>query len=457
MKALIVAAGEGRRLAHLTQAVPKPLVRLLGLSLIERVVLTAKRAGIDQFVVVVGCLGDMIKESLKDGTRYGVEIVYVENGEWSKGNGISVLKARAFFDEAFILLMSDHVFDYRILRELIRNARRSSVVLAVDRREPLPGDTVALERKGRIVDIGKDIERSNCIDTGIFLCSPRIFHYVEESATEGKFELADAIARAAHNHDAEVFDITDIEGYDSKMRKAVTAWWIDVDTEQDLKRAQAKIVLNASKNPSDLVACYVHRPIENRLVPLVCRLGVTPNQVTLLVNILAYTATALFLTGHLLAASLFCLVVGIVDGLDGKLARVTLSTSRVGSLEHSFDLLFEFSWLIALALFLSFGGTSTVPLLLCACTIAFVAFYRSIYDRFGRVAGKSLDDYGDFERVFRRVAGRRNLYNIPILVGILLGAPLYSLVFIAFHAGVTAIVYASRAIKHLSTLDRRGA
>jgi phosphatidylglycerophosphate synthase len=156
-----------------------------------------------------------------------------------------------------------------------------------------------------------------------------------------------------------------------------------------------------------------------------------------------------------LPASILAFVVGIADGLDGKLARVKLKTSKLGSLEHSFDLLFEFSWFIALSWYVFSSTQSSTPLILCIFIILFIAFYRHVYDQFRRAMGKSLDDAGNFERIFRRVAGRRNLYNIPILVGILLEAPLYSLIFILFYSGITAIVYSLRAMKHLHAVDKR--
>jgi choline kinase len=173
--------------------------------LIERVILTAKQAGIDEFVIVIGYLGERLKEKLGDGNRFGVKITYIENIEWNRGNGISVLKAKELLNENFILLMGDHIFDTRILKELIDYDTKCSVVLAIDRRRPLLGDTKVLEKKGRIGDIGKNIEESNCIDTGIFLCSPRIFSYIKEAVKEGKTELSNGIATAAMKDDAEIF------------------------------------------------------------------------------------------------------------------------------------------------------------------------------------------------------------------------------------------------------------
>lgn len=69
--------------------------------------------------------------------------------------------------------------------------------------------------------------------------------------------------------------------------------------------------------------------------------------------------------------------------------------------------------------------------------------------------GRSLDDAGNFERIFRRVAGRRNLYNIEMLVGIVLGVPFYCLILILFHSAITAAVYSARAIKHTYVMDRK--
>ncbi|MEA1912726.1 MAG: sugar phosphate nucleotidyltransferase [candidate division WOR-3 bacterium] len=455
MKALIIAAGEGSRLSNLTEASPKPLIQLLGLSLIQRIILTSKQVGIDEFVIVIGYLGDKIKANLGDGSRFDVKIDYIENKEWEKGNGVSVLKAKELLAEKFVLLMSDHIFDYRILKELIEHDTRSSVLLAIDRRKPQLEDAKVLEKEGKIVDIGKNIEESNSIDTGILLCSPKIFSYIEEAIKEGKAELADGIAKAAKNRDAETFDITRIESYASKMRKDIKPWWIDIDKEKDLRKAQEMIIEDASKNPSDALAYYVHKPIENKLVAFISNFNITPNQLTVLVNILAYIVTALFFFGYLLWASILTFVVGIADGLDGKLARVKLMTSKLGSLEHSFDLLYEFSWFIALSYFLYSSTQNPTPLILCIFIILFIAFYRHVYDQFRRAMGKSLDDAGNFERIFRRVAGRRNLYNIPILVCILLRVPLYSLIFILFHSGITAIVYSTRAMKHMNVIDRK--
>jgi CDP-L-myo-inositol myo-inositolphosphotransferase len=300
-----------------------------------------------------------------------------------------------------------------------------------------------LEHEEIILEIGKHINPSNCVDTGFFFFSPKIFSYAEIAVKQGASELADCIRLAAQNKDARVFDIS---GH----------YWVDVDTKEDVERAKRILAKHSQKKrgASDFIAHYVNRPIENAIIYRISDSGITPNQVTILTNVLAYIVTALFLFGHLLTGSILMFIVGVIDGLDGKLARIRGHTTRLGRMEHLFDLLFEFSWLIALAIFLSQSGGS-LPLILVTSSITFIAFYRFCYDQFSRTMGISLDVYGRFERAFRRIAGRRNIYNVYILIGVLLGTPLYSLIGILIHSALTAVVYASRTAIHMHAIDKK--
>jgi len=453
MKALIIAAGKGSRMGSLTKDEPKPLMRLLGLSLMERVILTAKEVSIDEFVIVIGHRGERIKEKLGDGSKFGVKIAYIENTEWERGNGVSVLKAKESFKENFILLMSDHIFDSRILRGLINYDLKDPVILAVDKREPLPGDTKVLEKKGKIAEIGKDIEKANCIDTGIFLCSPKIFSYIEETVKEGKEELADGIEKVAENRDVKIFDITQINSYVPSMRKEIQPFWMDIDTEEDLVRARKLLIRNACKGRNDLLATYVNKPIENFIVSRLVNIRLTPNQVTILTNIVAYASTFLFLSGYLLLASLLTFVVSFMDGVDGKLSRVKLASSNIGKMEHAFDFLFEHSWYIALAIYLSKAyGMSAI--LLCTFVLLFDSFSHYCGIAFGKaIKDRPLADYGRIEQLFRKFDGRKNSYILFILMGIVLNVPFHSLVAIAVWSFISAVFYCSRTVKYIYALE----
>lgn len=114
--------------------------------------------------------------------------------------------------------------------------------------------------------------------------------------------------------------------------------------------------------------------------------------------------------GYLLFASLLTFIVSFMDGVDGKLSRVKISSSHTGKMEQTFEDIKK---------------------------------------------GYQLVDYGKPERTFRKFDGRKNTYIILILVGVLLNAPFYSLIIITSWSFVSAGFYCLRAMKHLHMLDRK--
>ncbi len=439
ISALVLAAGQGSRMSEETL---KQLYPVAGLALLKRVLHSLRDAGVVEVHVVVGYEGDRVQQLI--GTSYaGLNIQYIRAEHWFQGNLHSFMAARGFCDQDFILCMGDHIFDPEIVRNLQRVDLTGALALAVDRVQYSPDDTLVQERDGKIVDTGKGLSVWNGVDTGLFKCSPEIFKYAIAAAEAGKTEFAECVRLAAEEGKAQVLDVS---GH----------YWVDVDTKEDVKRAKRTLAKHTKKGrgASDFIARYLNQPLETSLAYHLSDTRVTPNMVTVASNVVAYLVAAFFLFGQLLPAALLTFVVGIVDGVDGKLARIKQRTTRLGTLEHAFDLLYEFAWLIALATYLSaFWGT--LPILLAAVSITLMAFYRMVYDLFSRIMGESLDNYGSFERGFRRVAGRRNLYNIHILVFVLLGIPLWSLFTIMLHAAVTAAVYVVRAGIHLHAADRQ--
>lgn len=234
MKCLIIASGAGSRLQTLGKI--KPLVPLLDLPIIEHVILTAGKAGVSDFHVVVGYQGEKLRESLERIARKrNVTISYLVNNDWRKENGLSVLKAKEAINENFILLMSDHLFDESILAGMIAlDIKNDEVVLAVDYKTKAnkfvdeEDVTKVKVQRDRIRDIGKTLDDYNAYDTGIFLCSPAIFDALEESARKGDGSLSGGMRTLAAKGKARTFDIKD-------------GWWIDIDDEKMFKLAEAAL------------------------------------------------------------------------------------------------------------------------------------------------------------------------------------------------------------------------
>ncbi|MBW2364346.1 MAG: NTP transferase domain-containing protein, partial [Deltaproteobacteria bacterium] len=164
------------------------LVPLLGVPLIERVIRSAVKGGADDFYVVTGYQGEKVANFLKRlSKRLNVAVTIIQNDDWQKENGFSVLKARDVMKEPFLLLMADHLFDPCIIWALQeKSLNKGEVLLAVDTdiNNPLvdmEDVTKVCIKDGYILNIGKTIDDFNGFDTGLFLCTPAIFEALERA------------------------------------------------------------------------------------------------------------------------------------------------------------------------------------------------------------------------------------------------------------------------------------
>lgn len=328
MKCLIIAAGKGERLS--AAGSPKPLVPLLGIPLIERVILTVHKLGIDDFYVVTSPDGEQIRQYLDSFSRdKSLTITHLINEETDKENGISVLQAKEkLAQEDFLLLMSDHIFDRNILQLLLQSEREpNQVSLAVDYKihnnemvDLNDVTKVLVEGRERIVNIGKKIKRYNAFDTGIFICSPVLFEALEESVLNGDTTLSGGLKIIAQKGWVKAVNIED-------------ALWIDVDNELALQKAENYLWHNLKKISDGPISYYINRPISLLLSRWLAKKRVSPNQISVLSFFLSLLASFFFLLGgyyNLLFGGVLAQLSSIVDGCDGEVARITLQDSEFG-------------------------------------------------------------------------------------------------------------------------------
>jgi 1L-myo-inositol 1-phosphate cytidylyltransferase len=227
---LILAAGKGTRLKSVSAGLPKPLVQFRGKPILDHVILRAQQAGIDEFVIVVGYRSDLMRRWLDNRWFGDVSVTLVENPDYHKHNGVSVLKAREEMDENFLLLMADHVFEPETARVLMAQPLApGEVILAVDPKIDRVfdlEDATKVRRQGDfIVDIGKEIATYDALDTGMFLCSRALFDKLESTMTNGNCSLSDGMRQLARERSLRAFEIGE-------------ARWDDVDTPEALAHAE---------------------------------------------------------------------------------------------------------------------------------------------------------------------------------------------------------------------------
>ena len=324
---LILAAGLGSRLRQQTQT-PKPLTKVLGLSLAERVVCTLLDAGTRRFLVTLGHEAETIRGHFSDiSRRRGVTINFIEAENWEQGNGASALAAKGRIGEAsFFLVMIDHLFDPGIARALIDDPPvPGAMCLAVDRDRDAIFDLDDVTRvkidDGRIQEIEKTLDNWDAGDTGVMLCTSGLFEGLERAAARNEHGLSDGLRELAGEGRARTVDVTGMS-------------WLDVDTPEALREAERRLMRKQGRKTRDgPVSRYINRPVSRWLSRYLVRTAVTPNQISLLSWMLSCVAAGLMaMSGYpaLAAGGALAQLASIVDGCDGEIARLTHSQSAFG-------------------------------------------------------------------------------------------------------------------------------
>jgi phosphatidylglycerophosphate synthase len=257
--------------------------------------------------------------------------------------------------------------------------------------------------------------------------------------------LADELLQTLEDNAIEAIDAATQPTYIVRMRRHLRPLCFSAPSRDQAKRAEG-LLLNAAQNGTLDLPALVHAPIETRIISLLCQTSVTPNQITLFGFAFGLIATVAIARGHLLLGTVVGLIFGVIDGLDGKLARVKVETTGRGEWEHRFDLVLEYSWWCALAF--HFRSTGQLPHAFWWLALLLGA---DLLDRQAKrqakiKSGRLLDDVSPFDRLFRLISARRNI-NIWILgVGLLLGNAAGAYVAICLWTGTSAIVHVIRAV-----------
>jgi 1L-myo-inositol 1-phosphate cytidylyltransferase len=233
--AVILAAGAGSRLRGTDEtAPPKPLTPVLGKSLIERTIRTFRSVGVRDVVVIVGHEREHLAWALPAiAQATGVRVTPVENHRWELGNSTSVLAAAEHVSDRFFLAMSDHLFTSGFLSRLLDADEGLPLSLVVDYNwASIPDLDEATKVRlwdNRIADIGKDLRIFDAVDTGVFLCRPRLFSAVRRAQFAGDYSLSGAVRVLAGEGGAMTVPSGNL-------------FWQDVDTPEDLALAERRIL-----------------------------------------------------------------------------------------------------------------------------------------------------------------------------------------------------------------------
>jgi len=238
MRAVILAAGDGGRLAELTTTLPKPLVPVAGRPIIEYTLDALAQTGIADVTIVTGYREAQLHAALAEGLPMSLGVSFVTNERYHDSASLSLRAAQPIAGhEPFLLLMADHLLSPRIIEALLDahagRPRDSFVAADFSDREPqyseeatklLIGET--LPHDCRVAAIGKDLMRWDALDAGAFLVAPGAWDAVHASPED--CELSVIFSELARRGGLFAADISG-------------EFWYDVDTAEDLANATAML------------------------------------------------------------------------------------------------------------------------------------------------------------------------------------------------------------------------
>ena len=241
MRAVILAAGRGRRLGSAGEERPKVLLRFGGRTLLQRHIEILEYCGIADIAVVVGYRAELVRDEIKRLGRAN-RVRLIENPRYAEGSVVSLWSAAAAFagGHSTLLMDGDVLYDWRLMERLVQSDRPNCLLM--DRNiEPGEEPVKLCIAANRIVDFHKKPQHLHDFhgeSVGFFRLSPDIGmallagagNYVANGRHDQEYEepLRDLILASG----SDVFGYEDITGLP----------WAEIDFPLDVARARASIV-----------------------------------------------------------------------------------------------------------------------------------------------------------------------------------------------------------------------
>jgi len=396
---------------------PDALAELCGVNVLERLLRILQRLGFRRAIVFSSTpeiIGTELAKPSWARQEIGVQLV---------GSAAKPIKAALFLQqdhaERFLFVPANVYCDARLLAAL--GARDSSTAL-VDSNPP---------------EFARNLIRNPC--------GPAFITRNFLSALSPDTPFLNELTKKIDHAKIDIVDAANEDDYIVNMRRHVRPLCFPAPRAQDRGLAE-RIILDSAQNGTVDLPAYLQAPIETAIISLLCKTRITPNQITIGGFVIGCSATAAFLAGRVGLGIIAALLFGIVDGLDGKQARVKIETTERGKWEHHLDYLIENSWWLAIAFNLWRSGQFPNVFYFLAVLIASHLLAEFAKRRVKIARGRLLDDVAPFDRAFRLIAARRNVYVWVLAAGFLLGAFSQSYAMICGWAAASAAVHLMRSV-----------
>lgn len=185
IKAVIIAGGKGTRLSPFIKDTPKSLIKIGKKSLIEHQIVLLKKYGIKEIWILLGHLGNQIREYLQDGKKWNVNIYYhQENKPLGTAGALKTLEKQ--IKEDFLVFFGDVMLDFDIKKFINwykeKKGKIGSIIVHPND-HPFDSNLVEIGKKGEIASLLRKPHRPGLIFrnlsiAGVYIFSPNIFKYI---------------------------------------------------------------------------------------------------------------------------------------------------------------------------------------------------------------------------------------------------------------------------------------
>jgi len=193
MQAVILAAGEGQRMLPLSKSRPKGMLPVANKPVIEHIIAEAKKAGINEFILVTGYKSDVLTHYFGDGTRFGIKIAYCHQ-ENIQGTGAALRAVQDAVRQNFLVFNSDMLIS---AADILQLSQAETITIGVKEKDNPAGFGIVEEQNGKVSCIVEkpDSALSGLVNIGAYILNQHIFTAIDKTllSSRGELELTQAL------------------------------------------------------------------------------------------------------------------------------------------------------------------------------------------------------------------------------------------------------------------------
>jgi NDP-mannose synthase len=224
VRAIILAGGKGIRLAPLTDIIPKPLVPLGGMPIMEVVIRQLRTHGFQRITLAVGYLSELIKAYFQEGSKWGVEIDYsYEPQPLGTAGPLALINN---LNETFLVMNADVLtnLDYQELLTYHRRQGGIATIAAYERQVKIDLGVIIPDGECRIKDYIEKPTSTHLVSMGIYIFEPQVMDFIQPGEYLDFPDLVTLLLQAGH----------------AVYFQRFSGYWLDIGRHEDYAKAAAE-------------------------------------------------------------------------------------------------------------------------------------------------------------------------------------------------------------------------